>query len=116
MKCDTKLEKGSLIAGKEYGGGREFPFPDGSVIRSSNITPDRETGIGSWTTEQFIALFRARSDSATLANKLKTGQFNSIMPWTMYGKMTKQDLEALFTYLRSVKPIKNSVERYTSAQ
>lgn len=114
VECHTQFDKGQLVAGTEYGGGREFPFPDGSVIRSANITTDLETGIGSWTKEQFVALFKVRSDSATLTNKLKPGDFNSIMPWTMYGKMTTQDLEAIYAYLRTLKPIKNEVVKFTS--
>ncbi len=113
IECHTQFEKGKLVEGTEYGGGREFPFPNGAVIRSSNITTDLETGIGAWTKEQFISLFRSRSDSATLTNKLNPDDFNSIMPWTMYGKMTTQDLEALFAYLRTIKPIKNEVVKFS---
>lgn len=113
IECHTPFEKGKLVEGKDYAGGREFPFPNGSVIRSSNITTDLETGIGSWTKEQFVSIFRVRSDSATLVKKLNPDDFNSIMPWTMYGKMTTQDLEALFTYLQTLKPIKNDVVKFS---
>jgi mono/diheme cytochrome c family protein len=113
IECHTQFDKGKLVAGTEYGGGREFPFPNGAIIRSSNITTDLETGIGTWTKEQFVSIFRARSDSATLAKKLNPDDFNSIMPWTMYGKMTTQDLEALFAYLRTIKPIKNEVIKFS---
>jgi len=37
------------------------------------------------------------------------------MPWTMYGRMNEQDLEAIFAYLRTVKPISNSVVKFTAA-
>jgi hypothetical protein len=47
---------------------------------------------------------------------LKPGDFNTVMPWTMYGKMTDQDLEAIYTYLKTVKPIKNTVEKFTTAR
>lgn len=113
IECHTPFEKGKLVEGKDYAGGREFPFPNGSVIRSSNITTDLETGIGSWTKEQFVSIFRVRSDSATLVKKLNPDDFNSIMPWTMYGKMTTQDLEALFAYLQTLKPIKNDVVKFS---
>lgn len=113
IECHTPFEKGKLVEGMAYAGGREFPFPNGSVIRSSNITADSETGIGGWTKEQFVSLFRARSDSATLARKLNPDDFNSIMPWTMYGKMTTQDLEALFAYLQTIKQVKHEVEKFT---
>lgn len=115
IECHTKFEKGQLVDGTEWGGGREFPFPDGSILRSSNISPD-QTGIGSWTKDQFLSIFHARSDSTTLNTKLKPGDFNSIMPWTMYGKMTDHDLEALYTFLKTVKPINNTVEKFTAAK
>ena len=113
IECHTPFEKGKLVEGKDYAGGREFPFPNGAVIRSSNITTDLETGIGTWTKEQFVSIFRTRSDSATLVKKLNPDDFNSIMPWTMYGKMTTEDLEALFAYLRTIKPIKNEVVKFS---
>lgn len=115
MECHTQVDKGQIIPELAYSGGREFPFPDGSIVRSGNITPDKETGIGVWTREQFVYLFRARSDSAALAKKLAPGESNSIMPWTMYGKMNQEDLEAIFAYLRTLKPISNKVEKYTAA-
>ena len=116
IECHTQFDKGKLVEGTEFGGGREFPFPDGSIIRSSNITSDTETGIGNWTKEQFVTIFKSRSDSTTLHTKLTPGAFNSIMPWTMYGNMTDKDLEALYTYLKTIKPIKNSVVKYTAAK
>lgn len=114
-ECHTQFEKGKLIEGTDFGGGREFPFPDGAVIRSGNITPDAATGIGGWSESAFLAMFRVRSDSATLATKLKPGDFNSIMPWTMYGKMTDEDLKAIYAYLKTVTPIKNAVVKYSPA-
>ena len=61
-------------------------------------------------------MFRVRSDSATLATKLKPGDFNSIMPWTMYGKMTDEDLKAIYTYLKTITPINNTVIKYSPAK
>ena len=115
IDCHTKFEKGSPVAGTEFGGGREFPFPDGSMVRSGNITPDKETGIGKWDVDAFVDMFRVRSDSATLTTKLKPGDFNSIMPWTMYGRMHEEDLKAIYAYLRTVPPINNKVTKFTLA-
>ena len=112
---DGVFEKGKLVAGTEFGGGREFPFPDGSMVRSGNITPDAASGIGNWSEEMFMNLFHSRSDSATLARKLAPGEFNSIMPWTMYGKMADEDLKAIYAYLKTVGPISNKVEKFTAA-
>lgn len=113
VECHTRFEKGSLVADTEFGGGREFPFPDGSIVRAANISSDEETGIGGWDDETFVSLFKAHSDSATLNTKLNPGDFNSIMPWTMFGKMNDEDLKAIFAYLKTVKPISNNVVKFT---
>jgi len=113
VECHSRFEKGSLVAGTEFGGGREFPFPDGSIVRAANISSDEETGIGGWDDETFVSIFKAHSDSATLNTKLNPGDFNSIMPWTMFGKMNDEDLKAIFAYLKTVKPIQNEVVKFT---
>ncbi len=115
MDCHTQFEKGKQIAGTEFGGGREFPFPDGSKVRSANITPHINKGIGRWTEEMFLSYFRARSDSAALARKIQPGEVNTIMPWTMYGKMKDGDLKAIYAYLRTVKQLDNTVEKFSKA-
>ena len=115
IDCHTKYEKGSLIAGTEFGGGREFPFPDGSIVRSANISPNEENGIGGWDEDTFVSLFKAYSDSTAMSVKLNPGDFNSIMPWTMFGKMNEDDLKAIFAYLKTVKPISNTVVKFTPA-
>jgi mono/diheme cytochrome c family protein len=111
--CHSQYDRYKMVAGTEYGGGREFPFPGLGIIRATNISPDKETGIGTWDKEQFVSLFKIRSDSSVLNNMLSVGQFNSIMPWYMYGKMTKEDLESIFLYLQSIKPIRNEVVKFT---
>jgi len=117
MECHTQVDsKGKLIKGVEYGGGRAFPFPDGSIVRSSNISPDPTSGIGGWTEQMFLDMFNNRSDSATLNTNLKPGEYNTIMPWTMYGGMKNEDLKAIFAYLKTIKPIHNPVEVFTPSQ
>lgn len=114
VECHSPVDKGQIIAGKEFSGGREFPFPNGNILRSSNISPDAETGIGAMNKEQFVKLFKMRSDSAAEQQKLGPNDFNTIMPWVMYGKMTEEDLGAIYNYLKSTKGIKNQVEKFTS--
>jgi hypothetical protein len=96
-------------------GGREFAFPDGAVVRSSNLTADDVTGIGKWTKELFIRRFKVYADSAYIIPHVKPGEFNTIMPWTMYANMTEQDLGAIYAYLKSVPVLKNEVVKYTPA-
>jgi hypothetical protein len=115
IECHTQVDKGQIIKELAFSGGREFKFPDGSAVRSANITTDPETGIGKWTKQEFLARFKVFGDSAYVAPSVKPGEFNTIMPWTMYGKMTDEDLSAIFTYLQTVGPIKNKVNIFATA-
>ena len=112
--CHSAREQGEIVKGMELAGGMEFKFPNGSIVRSANITPDIKTGIGNWTEEGFVARFRAFNDSIFTPTKLKEGQINTVMPWMRYAGMTDDDLGAIFSYLKSVKAIKNQVEKYKS--
>ena len=111
-ECHTPFEKGKVIEEFYLAGGRVFELPSGTLI-SANITPDPETGIGNWTKEAFIQRFRAFRDSANAHQKVDfMKEYNSIMPWVMYAGMTDQDLGAIYTYLRSVKPIKQTIVKF----
>ena len=68
----------------------------------SNITQDKETGIGSWTDAQIKTALRkgVRPNGTPLA---------MIMPSDFYEIMTERDLDAVVAYLRTVKPVKNTV-------
>jgi len=73
------------------------------VSFAANLTPDEDTGIGAWTEEIFVN---------TLRTGKHWGQSRAIlppMPWFNYGRMTDQDLKAVFTYLRSIPPRHNRV-------
>lgn len=110
-ECHTPQEEGEKIAGMEYAGGMEFGLPTGGVARSANITTDKETGIGAWSKEFFIQRFKFYEDYDSMF--VDKGEYNSIMPWTMYAGMTEEDLGAIYTYLRTVKPVKNYVEKFS---
>jgi len=111
--CHTPMEKGAPVPGKTFAGGSPFAVPTGGVVRASNITPDPETGIGSWTKEAFVARFAAmRSASATPA--VRPGDFQTVMPWTAFAGMTDEDIGAIYAYLRTQAPVSNRVERFTA--
>lgn len=112
--CHTKQDKGKPVAGMELAGGFEFPLPTGGVVRSSNITPDKETGIGNWTEEGFVKRFKQYADSGYTPHVVARGTFNTTMPWMMYRNMSEADLKDLFTYLQHVKAVSNSVEKFTN--
>lgn len=109
IECHTNADKGNLIAGMEFAGGRTFVIPGPKKIVSANITPDKETGIGYWTEDVFVNKFKAYSDKSKLQNYTSPKDFQTIMPWSMYAGMDTIDLKAIYAYLKTVKPIKNKV-------
>lgn len=112
IECHTDVKDGRIISELAFSGGRAFQFPDGSIVRSTNLTP-HATGIGSWSEEMFVQRFKQYADSAYVLPTVNPGEFNSIMPWTMYAHMEEEDLKAIFAYLKTVEPIENIVERFT---
>lgn len=70
---------------------------------TANLTPDRETGLGKWTLRNFV-------DTIRTGRHLGRGrEILPPMPIPMYQHFTDEDLDAIFTYLRSIPPIKNRV-------
>jgi mono/diheme cytochrome c family protein len=115
-ECHTQIDgKGVIIPEVAFAGGREFMFPDKSVLRSSNLTSDGETGIGTWTEELFLTKFKIYGDSTYVPPKVVPGEYNSVMPWTMYGHMKTSDLKAIFAYLKTIAPISNKVQKFKPA-
>lgn len=115
VDCHTRQDKGKFV-GELFAGGFEFKLQDGSVVRSANLTPDKTTGLGNWTTEQFVNRFKKYTDSAYVNPKVTPGEFQTTMPWTMYSGMNKVDLEAIFAYLQSLSPVKSQVELFTPSK
>jgi len=111
-ECHTPTENGQAVKGKFLAGGFEFPFPDGTLVRSPNITPDQKTGIGTWTEKQFIERFKSFADSSYVPKTVRPGDFKTVMPWFLYAKATEEDLRALFAYLRAIPPVQNSVVKF----
>ncbi|MBL7846833.1 MAG: c-type cytochrome [Cyclobacteriaceae bacterium] len=116
VECHTQVDgKGQIMKEVSFAGGREFIFPDGSVVRSANLTQDMESGIGQWTEDMFVQKFKVYADSTYQAPKVEPGGFNSMMPWTMYGHMETEDLKAIYAYLKTIAPISNKVTKFTPA-
>jgi len=113
-ECHTKDKQGQIIPELAFSGGREFKMPDGTICRSANITPDKETGIGSWSSELFVQKFKIYQDSTFELPDVAAGEFNTIMPWTMYSGMEREDLEAIFAYLQTVTPMTNAVSKFSA--
>jgi len=89
--CHT-VPKGPVNAG-----GRRYDGPFGTVY-SSNITPDKETGIGTWTDEQIVTATR-------LGRRPNGERLIPVHPYTTFNGMAAEDLKALVAFVRSVPPV-----------
>lgn len=96
VACHTKQE-----GGKPFAGGRPLETPFGIIV-TPNITPDRETGIGNWTDEQFDNAVRRgiRADGSRLF---------PAMPYIFYTKMSRDDVTSIRAYLATLPPVNNPV-------
>jgi mono/diheme cytochrome c family protein len=102
----TRDADGAPVPGMELAGAVDFfDLPD-MHINTPDITPDPETGIGTWTDEQIIAAIREgrRPDGTML------GPF---MPFDMYRGISDTDVKAIVAYLRQVPPVRHEVPRST---
>lgn len=108
VECHTQVDNGQIIKEKSFAGGREFKLPSGTLY-TPNITPHKETGIGSWKKEAFITRFKTYADSSYKPQTVGATDFQTIMPWTMYAGMNEKDLGAMYTYLMSLPPISNTI-------
>jgi hypothetical protein len=111
VECHTPAEHGQIVKALAFTGGRTFLMPDGSMLISSNITPDLETGIGKWSQEAFIFRFKTYDLATFQPPIIHQGELQSIMPWTMYAGMDTTDLAAIYKYLHSLKAVVNKVAK-----
>lgn len=98
--CHTPQEKGQVKPGLEFAGGLLFEAPQGTVM-AANITPD-PSGIGYYDEDLFLQAVRT--------GKVKARSLSPIMPWYFYAQMTDEDVKAIFAYLRTLKPVKHTVD------
>ena len=100
------VPEGLLVSGKwltitnDHLGAWAGPW---GVSFAMNLTPDKETGLGSWTPEMFVNALRTGKHQGTGRPILPP------MPWNWYRNMTDDDLKAVFAYLQSLPPIKNPI-------
>ena len=84
------------------GGGNAMPDMNGRIVKTANITPDADTGIGKWSEDEFVRLLRfgVRPDLSVI-----------MYPMVPYPELRDDDARAIYAYLRTVPPIKNAVSR-----
>ena len=112
-ECHTKSDdRGQKLPGMDFAGGFQFAGEQGYRVRSANITPDADSGIGQWTEEQFVNKFKAfeAPDDHVLTDAEQ--RQNTAMPWKQYAGMTREDLGTIYTYLRTLKPVLNRVDKF----
>jgi len=85
----------TTATGAPFAGGVELSSPFGKFY-GTNITPDKEHGIGKWSSDQF---YKALHDGVTPDKHLYPA-----MPYTSYRSMTRADTDAIYAYLMQQKP------------
>jgi hypothetical protein len=114
-ECHTPVRRGSKYLARRYAGGRLFETPYGQVY-SSNITPEPNTGMGTWNYRRFEERMRHyRQFGAEGPPKAGAERFTT-MPWESFAEIADEDLEALFLYLKALKPVTNFVEPHPGAE
>ena len=94
--CHTDVKnEGAFMAG-----GRPIATPFGTIY-STNITPDLETGIGTWSDEDFLR-------AMTLGVGPAGEQYFPVFPYTSFTRMTRQDVLDLKAYLFSITPVERT--------
>jgi mono/diheme cytochrome c family protein len=83
--------------GPANAGGRRYDGPFGTVY-ATNITPDRQTGIGTWTEEQIITAIR-------LGRRPNGERLLPVHPFTVFNGMAEEDLRAVTAFLRTVPAV-----------
>jgi hypothetical protein len=91
-------DAGRYLGGSDVG----FEIPGLGVFVGPNLTPDKETGLGTWTSEQIVTALQTgvRPDGRILA---------PIMPWRSFAKLTRDDAMAIAAFLKSLPPLKHKV-------
>jgi mono/diheme cytochrome c family protein len=107
--CHTPFVKGQPDFSHEFAGGSTFTIGNFKVT-AANITPDSTTGIGRWDIEGFMNKFTVYREEK--GYNYDPGKMNTVMPVVDYAGMKDGDLKAIYAYLRTVKPVKNSILKY----
>lgn len=95
---DRQPEKSYLF----FGGGNIMPDLGGRVIATANLTPDKGTGIGDWSEDQFVKAVRegVRPDGRLLR-----------YPMAKVPELTDGEVRAIYAYLRTVPPLQHAIAR-----
>lgn len=97
-------EPGQLLAGSDTGIAWSNPMVERypGIVYPANITPDVETGIGSWNVSDIVRMIRTGVDK-------HSGQTMPVMPWPSFANIGEPDATAIAHYLLSLPPVKHRV-------
>jgi mono/diheme cytochrome c family protein len=114
--CHTPHDdKGQPIPSAWFTGGWVMVGPWGRVV-SANITPDPDNYMGQASRDEFIGRFKSfetlGGENAPVAPPGK----NTVMPWPALAGMTREDLGAIYDYLKTLKPIKKKINPFPDAK
>ena len=102
-ECHTPADaRGNKLPGLDFAGG--FPLPDakaGHTVSSVNITPD-PSGIPYYDEKLFIQTIRT--------GRVIARELDDMMLWATYRNLTDDDLKAMFAYLKTLTPVKHTVD------
>jgi hypothetical protein len=113
LGCASCHTDGALVGNPNYsrhlagsGTGIAYSNPlrekNPGIVYPSNLTPDRETGIGSWTDEAILRMIQAGTNPSG-------GHSVPVMPWPSYAKINDEDLLAIVAYLRNLPAVNHKV-------
>jgi mono/diheme cytochrome c family protein len=106
--CNDCHTPGYLLGNADhsrYLGGSDVGFqtPAGTVV-GPNLTPDKETGLGTWTDDQIV---HAIQSGVTPEGRV----LSPLMPWPAFSKLTTADVHAIVAFLRTLPPVKHEVPK-----
>ena len=98
LGCHTEAGKAP------YAGGRAIETPFG-IVHAPNLTPDRATGLGAWSSDDF---WRALHNGRSRDGRLLYPAF----PYPNYTRLARADADAMFAYLNSLAPVAKTNKRH----
>jgi len=110
--CHTPMVNGKYDMSRFLAGGNTFVLESGQEVRSCNISPDTLSGIGIWSEAMFIKMFKRFDRPYDQIPSVSGTHPNTIMPWSAYSGMSVHDLKSMYSYLRTIKPERNVVEKF----